>query len=65
MVRDDANGQSKIIAMCLLASEDADSIHWMIDVFNKYNPWSKDVCVVMADEDIKERDACLYPMLQF
>ena len=56
MVCEDANGQSEIIAVCLLASEDADSIRWMIDVFKKYNPRSKDVCVVMADKDIKERD---------
>ena len=62
MVCEDANGQSEIIAVCLLASEDADSIRWMIEVFKKYNPRSKDICVVMADKDIKERDvlkACL------
>ena len=56
LVCEDANGQSEIIAVCLLASEDADSIRWMIDVFKKHNPRSKDVCVVMADKDIKERD---------
>ena len=33
MVCEDANGQSEIIAVCLLASEDADSIRWMIEVF--------------------------------
>ena len=62
MACEDANGQSEIIAVCLLASEDANSIRWMIDVFKKHNPRSKDVCVVMADKDIKERDvlkACL------
>lgn len=40
----------------------ADSISWMIDVLKKHNPRSKDVRVVMADKDIKERDvlkACL------
>ena len=61
MMCEDSNGQSEIITVCLLVAEDADSIRWMIEAFKKHNARWKDVCVVMADKDIKERDvkACL------
>ena len=41
---EDSNSQSEIISVCLLISEDADSMKWMlINVFKKYNTeWSSD-----------------------
>ena len=53
---EDSNGQSEITSVCLLVSEDADSMKWMIDVFKKYNTEWKRIRVVMADKDIGERD---------
>ena len=53
---EDSNGQSEIVAVCLLVSEDAESIDWMFSVFKKCNDKWKDIRVVMADKDIKERD---------
>lgn len=42
--------------MCLLVTEDANSMRWMVDTFKKYNMNWKKICVVMADKDIGERD---------
>ena len=42
-------------SICILASEDSDSIDWMLDVFKSSNEkWSK-IEVVMGDKDLKER----------
>ena len=53
---EDSNGQSEIVAVCLLVSEDAESIDWMFSVFKKCNDKWKDIRMVMADKDIKEHD---------
>ena len=56
MLCEDSNGQSEIIAVCLLVCEDSDSMKWMLDAFKKQNAhWTK-VRVVMADKDIRERE---------
>ena len=34
---EDPNGQSEIIGVCLLVSEDASSMKWMMDTFKKSN----------------------------
>lgn len=41
---------------CLLISEDANSIKWMIEVFKKLNEKWESIRVVMADKDIAERN---------
>ena len=37
MLSEDSNGQSEVIAVCLLVQEDANSIAWMVDAFKKHN----------------------------
>ena len=56
ILSEDSNGQSEISAVCLLASEDGDSIKWMFDTFKQHNNRWEAICVVMADKDLKERD---------
>lgn len=56
MLVEDSNGQSEIVTVCMLASEDTEGIQWMMEVFKKHNPNWNDTRVVMADKDIKERD---------
>ena len=53
---EDSNGESEIIGVCLLVSEDASSMKWMIDTFKKCNAEWERVHVLMADKDIGERD---------
>ena len=53
----DENGQSEIIAACLVVSEERAIINEMIGTFQKYNvAWTK-TKVIMTDKDITERDA--------
>ena len=52
----DSNGQSEIVGVCLLVSEDVVSMKWMLDAFKKNNVKWSDTRVIMADKDIKERD---------
>ncbi|XP_043271633.1 uncharacterized protein [Venturia canescens] len=55
MVVEDSEGSTEIVGVCILMSEDADSIRWMIQSFKKAHPsWSKIKCV-MADKDLLER----------
>ena len=56
MLSEDANGQSEVIAVCLLVQEDADSVTWMVNAFKKNNEdWHK-IRIIMADKDIGERE---------
>ena len=55
MLCEDSNGQSEIIALFMVASEDATNIRWMLDTFKKLNPKWNNIRVVMADKDLKER----------
>ena len=56
MLSADANGQNKVITVCLYVQEDADSVTWMVDAFKKNNKdWHK-ICIIMADKDIGERE---------
>ena len=55
MLVEDSNGMSEVVFVCLLVSEDENSISWMIDTFKRLNSnWIK-TTVVMADKDIRER----------
>lgn len=56
LVCEDSNGQSEIVAACLLVAEDAESITWMLNSFKDHNDEWERVRVVMADKDIGERD---------
>ena len=56
MLVEDSNGQSEIVAVCMLVTEDRDSMCWMFEAFKKLNPHWSQVRVVMADKDIGERD---------
>ena len=56
MLCEDSNGQSEIVAVCLLVTEDSGSMTWMMDAFKKHNAGWECVRVVMADKDIRERD---------
>ena len=56
MLCEDSNGQSELVAACILVTEDFDSVKWMMEAFKQHNSsWDK-VQVVMADKDISERD---------
>ena len=55
MLGEDANGQSEVIAVCLLVQKDADSVTWMVDAFKNNEDWHK-ICIIMADKDIGERE---------
>lgn len=55
MLCEDSNGQSEVVAVCILVSEDANGIKWMLQKFKCNNAnWDK-IRVVMADKDLKER----------
>lgn len=51
----DGNGESEVIALWLVSSEDEFTINFLMDVFKKYNDTSKTRCV-MADKDLTERN---------
>ena len=51
----DGNGESEIVALWLVSSEDESTIGFLMDVFRKYNDTSKTQCV-MADKDMTERN---------
>ena len=55
-VCEDSNGQSEIVAVCLIVAEDAESIAWMLNSFKEHNDEWEKIRVVMADKDIGERD---------
>ena len=54
----DSNGQTEVVAVCILVSENVDCISWMVSTFKKYNlDWEK-IHVIMADKDTRERERC-------
>ena len=56
MLVEDSNGESEVVAVCVLTSGDSESIQWMVDSFKSHNEsWSK-TRVVMSDKDLKERE---------
>ena len=56
MLCEDSNGQSEIVTVCLLVTEDKDSMTWMVATFKNHNDEWKRIRVLMADKDIGERD---------
>lgn len=55
MLCEDSNGQSEIIAVCLLVSEDAESMKWMMETLKKAGSQWRNIRIIMADKDIGER----------
>ena len=54
---EDGNGESEIVAVWMVVTEDAISIRQMAEIFKKHNHrWSKTV-TIMADKDFIEREA--------
>ncbi|XP_043279783.1 uncharacterized protein [Venturia canescens] len=55
MVVEDSEGNTEIVAVCILVNEDAESMTWFLQAFKKIHPsWSKTRCI-MADKDLLER----------
>lgn len=52
---EDGNGLSEIVAVCLLAEENQESINFFIETFKKRNPNWKEVKVIMFDKGKTER----------
>ncbi|XP_076116151.1 uncharacterized protein LOC143083747 isoform X2 [Mytilus galloprovincialis] len=53
---EDSLGQSEVAAICLLNSEEKPVLQHLIKCFQKHNPDSSGIKVIMADKDIVERD---------
>ena len=56
MLCEDSNGPSEIVAVCLLVTEDANSMTWMANAFKKHNADWKRIRVLMADKDLGDHD---------
>ena len=55
IICEDSNGQTEVVALCLLVSEDENSIKWMMNTFKVRNSESDNIRVIMADKNIVER----------
>ncbi|XP_039300754.1 uncharacterized protein LOC120356037 [Nilaparvata lugens] len=55
LIVEDGNGNSEIVALMLLASEDALTIDKMVEVFKKHNPAWENTVTIMTDKDFQER----------
>ncbi|XP_043269802.1 uncharacterized protein [Venturia canescens] len=55
MVVEDSEGNTEIVAVCILMNEDAESMIWFLRTFKEVHPsWSSTKCI-MADKDLLER----------
>lgn len=64
LLAEDGNGESHIVAVWLITSEDAANIRAMTEIFQQHNKeWCKTV-TIMADKDFTERNVFLqqFPM---
>ncbi|KAK6178266.1 hypothetical protein SNE40_013072 [Patella caerulea] len=52
----DGNGESEVIALWLVATEDRMTISMLVNKFKERNPDWKDITVIMADKDMVKRD---------
>ena len=48
---EDSNGVTWILGLGMLVTEDAPSVRWLIETFQKYNPEISNTRLVMADKD--------------
>ena len=53
---EDSNGATHIIGLGALVTEDAASVKWLVETFQKHNPNVSLTRLVMADKDINEQD---------
>ena len=56
MVCIDSNGQTEVVAACVLVTENALCVAWMMNTFKQHNEAWKKIRVIMADKDISERE---------
>ena len=63
MLCEDSNGQSEIIAVCLLVFEDAPSITWMMNTFKKMNSKWENIKIVQTLPDVSVL-ICLFHTLR-
>ena len=56
MMVEDSLGQSEVVAVCLLNSEEKPIIEQFVRCFKENNPTFVKTKVIMADKDINERD---------
>ena len=54
---EDGNGESEIVAVWMVVTEDALSIQRMAQIFKNHNRRWSDTVTIMADKDFIERDA--------
>jgi zinc finger SWIM domain-containing protein 3 len=53
---EDSNGDTHIVGVGALYEENAPSVKWLVETFQKHNPEISTTRLVMADKDINERD---------
>lgn len=53
---DDGNGESEVVAVALLTSEEKEIIVWFLNKFKEINPALEKTKNIMADKDWTERD---------
>lgn len=51
----DSQGQTQIVAGCILMHETHENLRWFVDTFKKNPSWEK-IKTIMADKDISERE---------
>ena len=55
MLCEDSNGQSEVVAVCLLVTEDGDSMTWMMEALKKHNVDWEGVRVVVMEQVLKRK----------
>lgn len=54
---EDGNGESEVVAVWMIQTDDADSIRQMAEIFKKHNKWWSDTVTIIANKEFIERDA--------
>lgn len=54
---EDGNGESEIVALWMVVTEDHASICQMVEIFKKHNPSWEKTATIMSDKDFIEREA--------
>lgn len=54
-INEDSNGQSEVVGVALIVSEDKTTLQWMIQTFKEahYQSWQNIKCI-MTDKDLTE-----------
>ena len=51
----DGNGESEVISVFLITSEDGETISGLLDIFKRHNPAWNEIQTVLSDKDFTER----------